>query len=843
MIGNKELEETRAALTELAGKRFGKLPAAPFVDLILRSSSDADWPVRKAAMEALLRRVGFGKRDTTVVLRKPGRAVLGCYRVGAKGTPANRGYETELCALEPLQTSCNCPDFVRGSLGLCKHGLAVLFTLDPATWAGNKVATEQAAANKRATDRERTQPHLRWDAVAPLSGGADRLDRLTLTGDRRALASYAKGRPQSGESWAPAQRLKWVEQQLSNVRGGRWSAEPAVVKVLEEEKARAGRLALNAKGLRVAQATSSRLLRTLYDYQKQGVRQFLENGRLLLADDMGLGKTTQAIACCHALYETGRIERGLLVVPAALRSQWLREWRETTKLELTEVQGTPEERAQTYDRTKRGLLLIGYELLLRDLPHVQAFAPQLVLLDEAQRIKNWATKSAACVKSLKPEYRLVLTGTPMENRFDELASLMDFVDDTALEPKWRLVPWHTRSLGDGARGSGGARNLGVLRERLGTAFLRRRRAEVLSQLPARTDTRLSIELTPEQTEEHGYLDQPIAALVRKAQFRPLQQAEFLKLMQLLGKQRMICNGLAQVNFEEEWPRCQATKLRSQRFLQTLFSPKLVAFRELVEQMVVEQNRKLVVFSQWRKMLRLANWCVEDVLGATGKRAAFFTGAESRPQRERALIDFHDDPTSAILFLSDAGGVGLNLQRAASCCINLELPWNPAVLEQRIGRVYRLGQTEPVEVINLVSETGIESRVAELVTQKQAVFSTLFDGTSDEVLFDGDRSFLGGVRKLMEPAPEDEVAASSDADREDELEELIAAETPAAEPAAPAPDPASAALANALAGLSITQTAAGGLRIEAPPALAAPLAQFFEGLAASLKAAAAPDKPG
>src|SRR5690606_3128015 len=127
---------------------------------------------------------------------------------------------------------------------------------------------------------------------------------------------------------------------------------------------------------------------------------------------------------------------------AALRSQWQREWQQTTSIELVEVQGSPEERAHIYRETKRGLLLIGYELLLRDLQHVQAFAPQLVLLDEAQKIKNWATKSAAYVKALKPEYRLVLTGTPMENRFEELASIMDFVDDTALEPKWRLVPWH-----------------------------------------------------------------------------------------------------------------------------------------------------------------------------------------------------------------------------------------------------------------------------------------------------------------------------------------------------------------------------------------------------------------
>src|SRR6476620_5318045 len=99
------------------------------------------------------------------------------------------------------------------------------------------------------------------------------------------------------------------------------------------------------------------------------------------------------------------------------------------------------------------------------------------------------------------------------------------------------------------------------------------------------------------------------------------------------------------------------------------------------------------------MLRLAEWAVRDLLAEAGQRAVFFTGAESHKQRERAIVDLHDDPAVSVMFLSDAGGVGLNLQRAATCCINLELPWNPAVLEQRIGRIHRLGQTQPIDVYN------------------------------------------------------------------------------------------------------------------------------------------------
>ena len=120
----------------------------------------------------------------------------------------------------------------------------------------------------------------------------------------------------------------------------------------------------------------------------------------------------------------------------------------------------------------------------------------------------------------------------------------------------------------------------------------------------------------------------------------------------------------------------------------------------------------------------------------------------------------------MLFTSDAGGVGLNLQRAANCVINLELPWNPAVLEQRIGRIYRIGQKLPIDVYNLVCEQGIESRIAALVGSKQAFFKGLFDGDSDTVDFGQASSFLAKVQKLYEPAAVEAVAATGNVADED-----------------------------------------------------------------------------
>jgi hypothetical protein len=237
---------------------------------------------------------------------------------------------------------------------------------------------------------------------------------------------------------------------------------------------------------------------------------------------MGLGKTTQAIVGATALFEAGVMRRGLLVVPASLKPQWEREWQAVSDAPLRIVEGGADDRRSLYESTRRDFLVTNYEQVVRDLDAITAWAPDLVVLDEAQRIKNWATKTALTIKRLKPDFRLVLSGTPMENRLEELASVVEWVDDRALEPKWRLVPWHS-TYADGNREVIGARNVDLLRKRLAPVLLRRVRSEVLAQLPPRQDTVIPVELTTEQREAHDDLNQPIAKLASVARRRPLTQ--------------------------------------------------------------------------------------------------------------------------------------------------------------------------------------------------------------------------------------------------------------------------------------------------------------------------------
>jgi hypothetical protein len=835
--------ETYQTLLARAHRRTGGVPPDSIVRHVLSVTRGGDWPVQRDALEAVLRRCASTHTDEIQIVRRPSGRLLGLYATRRQGSRA-RPYRTLLRRIEPIDGSCECADFLRSSLNLCKHLVAVVEDV---------VSKRRRVEVKPSSDLDESP--LRWDPVRPLTGPGDWLARVRWVGGSPGPDLRRWLRPASGRGWSvvvphePPRRLALVDRLLGALRDG--NGEPALHALLREERARLARQIQTAGARSRLRPALRTLKQSLYPYQHDGVERFFISGRLLLADDMGLGKTAQAIAACHALWHTGRVRRGLLVVPAALKSQWLREWQLFTDVPATVVDGTPSQRRAAFEACRRGFLLGNYEQLLRDLDIVREWTPDIIVLDEAQRIKNWATKTALTVKRLDPPYRLVLTGTPMENRLDELASIVEWVDDLALEPKWRLAAWHTTPV-DGRTEIGGARNLDTLRTRLATCMVRRVRHEVLTQLPARTDTRVPIEMTPEQLDEHDALNLPIAQIVGRAKRRPLTRAEFLRLMSLLTTQRIIANGLAQLRFEQVWPDLSRIERPTESTLRGLASPKLLEVRELIAQLVLAQGRKVVVFSQWRRMLRLAHWATRDLLASDGVRPAFFTGAESQKRRTQNIVDFHDDPACRVLFATDAGGVGLNLQRAASACVNIELPWNPAVLEQRIGRIYRLGQRRPIDVYNLVSEPGIESRIADIVGSKQALFTGLFDGTTAEVTFERAGSFLSRIERIIAPVlgsaqtRSAAVAPPEDDATEREIDAVVAAgdeshDAPVDAAQGPAPIPSAADIQHLVCGLTVKRTATGGLVIEAPPETASTLGALFSGIAALLQAAGAPSE--
>jgi superfamily II DNA or RNA helicase len=877
-------ETTEAYRTLLArvGRKSPKIPPDLLVRQVLATVPSSEWAVQVEALDAILRRLESVKKEKLRIESRPEAGSLFGLYATRRPNSGVRPYRSSLFSIDPIDARCDCPDFLKNSLGLCKHVLIILEYLHDRPKLLKQALKQQG--------QEGIEPGLRWNPIRPLTGLGDWLSRVTWnrTADSKAAKSPRAVRALDWFEAAstggliikdsfitdPTNRLALVEDLLKLLPAGERSRQdPSLVALLTVERDRLKQhLKLGMSSAQIHQAISG-LKRTLYPYQQEGVERFLSQGRLLLADDMGLGKTAQAISSTDILWRSKRIRRGLIIAPASLKPQWAREWAGFSDLPIVVIDGSPNERKELYETQKSGLFIINYEQLLRDLDIIRQWNPDLVVLDEAQRIKNWATKTAISVKGLSPTFRLVLTGTPMENRIEELASVVEWVDDSALEPKWRLSPLHAITA-DGRKEVVGVRNLETLRDRLKGCMLRRVRQEVLTQLPPRTDTRIPIEMTEPQQEQHDELTPPIVSLLQRARRRPLTQSEFLRLMSLLTTQRIISNGLAQLDFQNVWPAIRS-RTPEESVLKGLSSPKLLELRQLIRQLVLDQGRKIVVFSQWRRMLTLAQWSVSDLLGESGLRSGFFTGAEGQKQRTKNIVEFHDDPNHRILFASDAGGVGLNLQHASNCVINLELPWNPAVLEQRIGRIYRMGQKQPIDVFNLVSETGIESRIASLVGSKQAFFKGLFDGDNDSIQFGQSASFLSRVEKIYEPTeggtsgtledielpdlpetaidevedPFEEVLEAGDEslDRAAALNETTPEPTEAdplerSEPDSTAPRTSESGhdVRNLFSQLQIRREPDGRMILEAPAEAASALAALFEGMAALMHSASSAD---
>ncbi len=810
-------DEAHAELVAMFSQRSGSIGPEFLADHLLQLYPQEEWPLLRDAGRALLRRFDKAAADALVVASRPKGAWRGRYTTGRRRGPA-RPYRTQVLSLSPLRIACNCPDYLSGSLGVCKHGLTVLASI-----ASKKRTLRKALEWTGAPAR------VWWEPARPVEGRGDWLE-----GVRYAEASDAHRAPRT-----EAGRERVLQDLDALTKRRRKHEDPALRARVHRELQQVQRI----QALALSKRERARALRgfrlTPYGYQHEAIEKFLSTGRMLLADDMGLGKTVQASAIGHVLVGANKISRILVLAPASLKSQWVREWTRATDVPVQPVEGAPEARAALYRDTKSGALVANYEQVFRDLELMQAWAPQLVILDEAQRIKNWATRTARNVKQIDAPYRLVLTGTPMENRIEELASIMDWVDPDALAPKWRLPAVHGVSA-DGGREIVGVRRLDTLRARLQPSMLRRRRSEVLTDLPSRTDTVCPVVLTPQQAEVHDDLNLPIAQLLAIARRRGLSQPQFLRLMSLLNTQRIVSNGFGQYAFDEVWPSLEGQPC-SERRLASLGMPKLERLHELIEGLVIDQRRRVVVFSQWRRALQLARWRIEPLLRAAGLRVAMFTGAESQKRRTHNIVDFHDDPACRVLLCTDAGGVGLNLQRAANSCINFEMPWNPAVLEQRIARIHRLGQPDPIDVFNLVSEGSIEARIAMTVANKKAMFTGLFDGTTDEVLFDTGGGFLAAVSALVDvPSGEsgtvddDESGTSPEEDFEDHpLEQPPVSATPRAEP----PGPGADEVRSMFEQLRVETRDDGGIRLEAPPEAAKTLSALFSGMAALLDDAA------
>ena len=689
---------------------------------------EIDTKLGSAVDEAIQERVKKGRNEVQIK-QLSGDSCFGTWQASSitSTTHWKQTYQVHIRSLQQRRNYCTCPDLAGNQLGTCKHIEAVLHhikkqpdyqTLKQQGSPVSYVYLEWDSATNPQLKIHRTA-YLDEELKSIVDDFFEQSDVFTgrLPDDfyRFTDCIYARDDIQLGEDATRFVRTL-AEDAAQELRGREISRE-----IIQSGGVLSG---IRAK---------------LFPYQVEGVAFLASRGRALLADDMGLGKTLQAISAASWLIQHAGVERILIACPASLKHQWAREIEKFTGHQIQIIQGGPDTRKVQY-RAQAQFFIINYELVLRDLSIIsETLKPDLLILDEAQRIKNWQTKIASTIKLLPSRYAFVLTGTPLENRLVDLYSLLQVVDARVLGPLWRcMLDFHITD----ERGKViGYRNLSELRKRIAPVMLRRDRSLVSDQLPERTEVQLDIPMTNKQWELHDDALSNAGRLATIAKRRPLTPSEQNRMMAALQQARMACNAAGLVDKETEG------------------SPKLEELCRLLEDLCLQSNHKAVIFSQWERMTAM----VETRAKAMGLGCVRLHGGIPTNKRGDLMDRFRDDDAVQLFISTDAGGVGLNLQ-SATVLFNMDMPWNPAVLDQRIARIHRLGQKQNVQIFLFLAEDSYEQQVAKLVQGKRNLFDNVISTEASE-------DVVGVSKRMLESIIEDLTEAEKTAVTEPEEESI------------------------------------------------------------------------
>jgi SNF2 family DNA or RNA helicase len=408
---------------------------------------------------------------------------------------------------------------------------------------------------------------------------------------------------------------------------------------------------------------------SLRPYQKEGISFLFRNSSALLADDMGLGKTVQAISALRLLLRKPEVNRSLIVVPASLVLNWERELaRWAPEVAVRRVVGPQSERASYY-QLPVPVLIATYEQISADaLDRIPDDTFDVVVLDEAQRIKNHSSRTAFACRLLPRDISWALTGTPVENTRSDIESIFAFLRPGLL----RATDGRSKIL-----------------ESIAPHFLRRRKAEVLVDLPPMIVQDVSLELNPSQRVAYDEAWQSGTADLRKGP-RPTATPV---LLALITKLKQICNAAPDGND----------------------SCKLDALQVLLESVAAEAG-KVIVFSQYVQTLK---WLATQ-LGALP--TTLYLGEHSEAERDRALSEFQNSAESRVLLISlRAGGVGLNIP-SADLVVLFDRWWNPAVEAQAMNRAHRFGRETPLHVVRFLVRDSVEERIDRILAAKRELFN-------------------------------------------------------------------------------------------------------------------------
>ncbi len=624
---------------------------------------------RQRAREEKMRLKSFDPKqlwtDYVVTNRTSGKS----YRVALRGRQAGESY-------------CTCPDFRKNTLGTCKH---IIYALERGRTKFNRAVCETQAVV------EETSVYLQY---------GEEIEVRLLIPDKLPPEADKQLAPFRGQAIQDLKRLlggiERVER-LGTAVNIYPDAEAYIQQILLRQRLAAAVAAIRQNP--AEHPLRRRLLKAeLRPYQLDGIAFAAGTGRAILADDMGLGKTIQGIGVAELLYRHVPLSRVLVICPASLKSQWRIEIRRFCDRSCRLVLGSAKDRALQY-QGDQFFTICNYEQVLRDVLAVERVSWDLIILDEGQRIKNWEAKTSRIVKALKSPFALVLTGTPLENRLDELYSVVEFIDDRRLGPAFRF--FHRHRVVDERGKLQGYKNLDQLRDALKPVLLRRTRQAVIEELPPRTTEIIRIAPTGEQRDQQDGYRLTIQTIINK---KYLTEMDLLRLRKALLMCRMGADSTFLV--DKQAPG---------------YSSKLVELGNLLDRLRAEADRKIVLFSEWTTMLDLIEPLLEE------RELAYVRLDGSVPQKKRqSLINrFQQDPDCMLFITTNAGATGLNLQ-AANTVINVDLPWNPAVLEQRIARAHRMGQKRPVQIFLLVTTETLEENLLATLSAKHELSLAVLD---------------------------------------------------------------------------------------------------------------------
>ncbi|MFM7405545.1 MAG: DEAD/DEAH box helicase [Cuspidothrix sp.] len=453
----------------------------------------------------------------------------------------------------------------------------------------------------------------------------------------------------------------------------------------------------------------------LRPYQERGAGwlTFLERWGLgaCLADDMGLGKTIQFIAFLLHLKEENVLEKPtLLVCPTSVVGNWGKEVKKfAPTLKVLEYHGDkrPKGKAFTEAVNQHHLVVTSYSLIHRDIKLLKPVKWQIIVLDEAQNVKNSEAKQSQAVRQLESTFRIALTGTPVENRLQELWSILDFLNPGYLGNKQffqRRFAMPIEKYGDTA-------SLNQLRSLVQPFILRRLKSDkdIIQDLPEKQEMTVFCGLTAQQAKLYQELvDESLVEI---------QSAEGLQrrgmILGLLVKLKQICNHPSQY-------------LKSTT-LEQYHSAKLQRLEEILDEVMAAKDRALIFtqFAEWGKLLK------PHLEKQLGREIFFLYGSTSKKQREEMIDRFQHDPQGPpIMILSlKAGGVGLNLTRA-NHVFHFDRWWNPAVENQATDRVFRIGQTRNVQVHKFVCTGTLEEKINDMIESKKQLAEQVVGGGED-----------------------------------------------------------------------------------------------------------------